>query len=60
MKSRRTLENGEVIIYTSSYSFHPERIEFSETDEKRVSGLGGFYIASPDSSLRLNSIHWQT
>lgn len=35
MKSRRTLESGEVIIYASSYSFHPQRIEFSETDEKK-------------------------
>jgi len=35
MKSRRTLESGEVIVCVSSYSFHPDRIEFSETDEKK-------------------------
>ncbi len=35
MKSRRTLKSGEVVVYASSYSFHPERIEFSETDEKK-------------------------
>jgi hypothetical protein len=34
MRCRRIMENGESIIYASSYSYHPERIEFSETDEK--------------------------
>jgi hypothetical protein len=33
-RCRRIMENGESIIYASSYSYHPERIEFSETDEK--------------------------
>jgi Protein of unknown function (DUF2652) len=34
MRCRRIMENGESILYASSYSYHPERIEFSETDEK--------------------------
>jgi len=35
MQSRWTLENGETLIYSSSYySFADTRIEFSETDEK--------------------------
>jgi hypothetical protein len=29
---RCIMENGQVSIYSSSYSFHPDRIEFSETD----------------------------
>ncbi|HXL55830.1 MAG TPA: DUF2652 domain-containing protein, partial [Chitinophagaceae bacterium] len=37
MRCRCVLENGQVVIYASSYSFHPERIEFSETDEKKKS-----------------------
>lgn len=35
MKCRYVLEDGEVITFASSYSFSPERIEFSETDEKK-------------------------
>ena len=33
MRCRCLMENGESFIYASSYSFSPERIEFSETDE---------------------------
>jgi hypothetical protein len=39
MKSRFIMENGEVTIYSSSYSFQPDRIEFSETDEKEKRSL---------------------
>ena len=35
MKSRRILENGEAVVYASSYSFHPEKTQFSETDEQK-------------------------
>ncbi|HEX7903505.1 MAG TPA: DUF2652 domain-containing protein [Chitinophagaceae bacterium] len=35
MKFRRIGESGEATIYASSYTFHPERIEFSETDETK-------------------------
>jgi hypothetical protein len=34
MQCRCIMENGEVNIYSSSYSYHDERIEFSETDIK--------------------------
>jgi hypothetical protein len=34
MRCRCVQENGQVIIYASSYSYRPERIEFSETNEK--------------------------
>jgi len=37
MKCRYLLENGDTRIRSSSYSFHPERIEFSETDEREKS-----------------------
>jgi hypothetical protein len=33
MRCRCLLENGESYIYSSSYSFSPRQIEFSETDE---------------------------
>jgi hypothetical protein len=38
-RSRMVLENGEAIVYASSYSYHPDRIEFSETDEDRRNAI---------------------
>lgn len=37
MRCRCILENGEEITYSSSYSYQEDRIEFSETDEKKGS-----------------------
>jgi hypothetical protein len=37
MRSRFILNNGQSNVYASSYSYHPEKIEFSETDEKKKS-----------------------
>ncbi|HEY6978079.1 MAG TPA: DUF2652 domain-containing protein [Chitinophagaceae bacterium] len=37
MRCRCIMENGEVIMFASGYSYSPERIEFSETDEKKKS-----------------------
>ena len=37
MRCRCLLENGQVTIYTSSYRYQPERIEFTETDEQEKS-----------------------
>jgi hypothetical protein len=34
MRCRCVMENGQSMIYASSYSYHPDRIEFSETEEK--------------------------
>jgi hypothetical protein len=41
-RCRCVLDNGEVVIYASSYVYTPERIEFSETDEKKNSSA--YYI----------------
>jgi hypothetical protein len=35
MKCRNIMENGEVITYASSYFYQEDRIEFSETDDKK-------------------------
>lgn len=35
MRCRSILENGEVITFSSSYFYQDDRIEFSETDEKK-------------------------
>src|SRR5258705_7261723 len=33
MRCRCVLQNGQIIVYTSNYySYHPDKIEFSETD----------------------------
>lgn len=37
MRIRCELNNKEVIIYASSYTFNPDRIEFSETDASKES-----------------------
>jgi len=37
MRCRCVMENGQVILYASSYTYHPNRIEFSETDEEKKS-----------------------
>jgi hypothetical protein len=39
MRSKFTLNNGQSMVYASSYSYRPEKIEFSETDEKKNSTL---------------------
>ncbi|MEO5675001.1 MAG: DUF2652 domain-containing protein [Chitinophagales bacterium] len=39
MRCRCVMKNGQVRIYTSSYSYHQDRIEFSETDEKKKSAV---------------------
>jgi hypothetical protein len=36
MKCTFIRDEGEVVIFASSYSFTPEHIEFSETDEKKT------------------------
>jgi hypothetical protein len=36
MRSRFLLEGGQVLIYTSSYAYQKDRIEFSETDEQKT------------------------
>lgn len=34
MRCRCIKDNGETTIYSSSYHYHPDRIEFSETDDR--------------------------
>lgn len=37
MRCRCVMENGEVVVYASSYTYTPDKIEFSETDEDKES-----------------------
>lgn len=37
MRCRCIMDNGESITYSSSYFYQPDKIEFSETDENKIS-----------------------
>lgn len=37
MRCRCVMENGQSTIYASSYTYHPDKIQFSETEEKENS-----------------------
>lgn len=50
MRCRCVLDNGEVNIFSSSYSYSPERIEFSETDEK--TGNSTYFILEKISNSK--------
>jgi len=58
MRCRCIMKNGETSIYSSSYSFHPERIEFSETDEKRKSTI--YFILEKTGSKTKLTIDFYT
>jgi hypothetical protein len=47
------LDNGQSIIYASSYTYHPERIEFSETEEKEKSTTNYILEKITDDKTRL-------
>jgi hypothetical protein len=53
MQCRCIMENGQVSIYSSSYSFHPDRIEFSETDMKDHSTVNYTLEKTGDNTTRL-------
>jgi hypothetical protein len=53
MKCRCTDENGQSTIYTSSYSYTPERIVFSETNEDRKSARYFILEKLDDKKTRL-------
>ncbi|HEX7847769.1 MAG TPA: DUF2652 domain-containing protein [Chitinophagaceae bacterium] len=58
MKHRKLQENGETIIFASSYSFSPDRIEFSETDERKMNSTGFTLEKISDYKTRLTVDHY--
>jgi len=52
-RSKWTMENGQPVMYSSSYSFHPERIEFSETDEQKTNSSYYLLEAIGENRTRL-------
>ncbi|HEV8285926.1 MAG TPA: DUF2652 domain-containing protein [Chitinophagaceae bacterium] len=51
-KHRCVLENGQVIMYTSSFSFGPEKIVYAETDEKKRSSTYFIFEKINDNRTR--------
>lgn len=54
MRCRCVLENGQEIIYASSYSYNPDKIEFSETDEKKKNST---YFSLEKTSTNKTKLH---
>jgi hypothetical protein len=55
MRCRCIMENGQTVIYASNYTFHPERIEFSETDEQKKKSTNFILEKITDHKTRLNA-----
>ena len=53
MRCRCIMENGKTSIYSSSYTYHPERIEFSETEENNRYSTYYLLEKIDDSKTRL-------
>jgi hypothetical protein len=53
MRCRCVMDNGEVVIYASSYSYNPDRIEFSETDEKKKNSTYYLLEKTGDNKTKL-------
>lgn len=49
MKCRCLMEDGEMMIYSSSYTYHPDHIEFSETDEQKINS-SYYYLEKLDEN----------
>ncbi len=53
MRSRFFREEGEVEIHASSFSFHPDRIQFGETDEKKKNSTHFTLQKTSDAKVKL-------
>jgi hypothetical protein len=51
---RCILEKGSHIVYTSSYSFTPEKVEYEETDEKKTNAIHFTFTKITDEKTGLN------
>lgn len=53
MKCRKVMEDGATITYASSYTFHPDRIIFSETDEDKKNAMSFLLENMGEGKVRL-------
>src|SRR6185503_9191320 len=51
---RCILEKGSHILYTSSYSFTPEKVEYEETDEKKTNAIHFTFTRITETRTGLN------
>lgn len=58
MKCRRILDSGETVTYSSSYTFHPDRISFSETDEDKKHAWYFLLEKTENGKVRLTIDHY--
>lgn len=58
MKCRRIMDNGESTIYASGYTFHPDRITISETDEDKKSAYHFLLENLGDGKVRLTADYY--
>lgn len=59
MRSRFVQDDGQLLIYTSSYSYQGDRIEFSETDEQKTSTTFFLLEKAGDMKTRLTISYWR-
>lgn len=60
MKWKSITEKGEEVIYSSSYNFAPDKVEFSETDEEKKSATYFTIQKIDDNSSRLTIDYYIT
>lgn len=53
VRRRCILETGETVVYASSYSYTPEKIEFSETEEKTGHTTYFTIVRTPEGKAKL-------
>jgi hypothetical protein len=58
VRCRCVMENGQSTIYASSYSYHPDKIQFSETEEKENSTTHYTLEKIADKRTRLTIDHY--
>jgi hypothetical protein len=53
MRCRCIMDSGETIIFSTNYSYHPERIEFTEADEKNKTSTRYLLEKTGDDKTKL-------
>jgi hypothetical protein len=60
MRCRCIMDNGETVIFSTNYSYHPDRIEFTEADEKNKSSTRYLLEKTGDNKTKLTVDYYIT
>jgi hypothetical protein len=60
MRCRCIMDNGETVIFSTNYSYHPERIEFSEAEEKNKTSTSYLLEKTGDDKTKLTVDYYIT